>query len=299
MSIGNERNGFDCANGREPRRLIEYGGANESLLKWRVKAVQQQPMRQVSPDQLVQALMPIVTEANRVFDAGASMQSVLREAALAGFLMGRGATPAQAMETVLQWRMSGMAPALARQMRSDAGGAVRTLPAPAGAPGADMSPGTAAETARTLPMPVGGGTPLTPRDRETLGAQVQKFMQDQANAGLMYRELVAQTPGEDLKAYVQHALDDEQEHYRMLAQFHRELTGRTYDVQPQPTAFENLRAGLKMAMDGEYEAFEGYRSIYLRYHDPQIRDIFFRLMTDELEHATRFNYVLQALPAEG
>jgi len=238
--------------------------------------MQQQPMRQVSPDQLVQALMPIVTEANRVFDAGASMQSVLREAVLAGFLMGRGATPTQAMETVLQWRMSGMAPALARQMRSDAGGAVRTLP-----------------------MPVGGGTPLTPRDRETLGAQVQKFIQDQANASAFYQQLVEQVPGEDLKDYVQHALDDEREHYRLLTAFYRDLTGRTYEAQPQPTEFANLRTGLKMAMDDEYEASEEYRDVYLRYDHPQIRNLFFRLMNDELEHATRFNYVLQALPDEG
>ncbi|HYF79984.1 MAG TPA: ferritin-like domain-containing protein [Symbiobacteriaceae bacterium] len=197
--------------------------------------MQQQPMRQVSPDQLVQALMPIVTEANRVFDAGASMQSVLREAVLAGFLMGRGATPTQAMETVLQWRMSGMAPGLMRQMRSDAGGAVRTLPAPAEAPGAGMAPGAAGESARTLPMPVGGGTTLTPRDRETLGAQVQKFIQDQANASAFYQQLVEQVPGEDLKDYVQHALDDEREHYRLLTAFYRDLTGRTYETQPQPT----------------------------------------------------------------
>lgn len=246
--------------------------------------MQQQPMRSVSPDQLVQALMPIVAEANRVFDAGATMQSVLREAVLAGFLMGRGATPAQAMETVLQWRMSGMAPSLVRQMRSEAGMA---------------APGAPVEAPSTLPAPAAGaGTPLTPRERENLGAQIQKFMQDETNAAVLYRELVAQTPGEDLKAYVQHALDDEQAHYRMLGELHRELTGRTYEAEPQPTSFENLRAGLKLAMDGEYEAFEEYRSIYLKYHNPQIRDIFFRLMTDELEHATRFNYVLQALTDE-
>lgn len=260
--------------------------------------MQQQMMRQVSPDQVVQALAPIVTEANRIFDAGATMQSVLREAVLAGFLMGRGATPAQAMETVLQWRMSGAAPSLMRQMRSDAGGAVRTLPAPAGVPGTGEMAGTAGEAPRTLTAPMGSGEPLTPRDRETLGAQVQKFIQDQANASAFYRELVAQTPGEALKAYVQHALDDEQEHYRLLVAFYRELTGRTYEAEAQPTEFADLRTGLKMAMDDEYEASEEYRDVYLRYHNPQIRDLFFRLMNDELEHATRFNYVLQSLPGE-
>jgi rubrerythrin len=232
----------------------------------------------MSPEQVTQAMMPIVAEANRIFDDGATMQSVLREAVLAGFLMGRGAAPEQAMQTVLQWRMSGLVPSLVRQMRSDV---PRTLPAPAGA----------------LPAPAtGGAAPLTPRDRELLGTQVQKFIQDQANAAAFYRELMEQVPGQELKAYVEHALEDEQKHYQMLTQLYRELTGRTYEAQAQPTEFADLRTGLKMAMDDEYEASEEYRDVYLRYQNQQIRDLFFELMNDELEHATRFNYVLQSLP---
>jgi rubrerythrin len=48
-------------------------------------------------------------------------------------------------------------------------------------------------------------------------------------------------------------------------------------------------------MDNEYEAMEEYRNEYLRATDRATRNLWFELMTDELEHATRFNYALQVL----
>jgi len=221
------------------------------------------------PEQIIQALTPIISEATKVFDAGATMQSMLREAVLAGFLAGRGLTPAQAMESLLQWRLSRTVPSLQRQMRTGA-------------------PAAGAEQAAA-----GGGLSAAERDR--LATQVQKFMQDQANATAFYGQLLEQTPGEELKDYVRHAMEDEQKHYRVLGELYRELTGRTYETQAQPTEFANLRAGLKMAMDDEYEASEEYRDVYLRYNNLRVRDLFFELMHDELEHATRFQYVLQSL----
>lgn len=230
----------------------------------------QQPSRSVQPEQLVQGLMPIVTEATKVFDMGASMQSALREAVLAGFLVGRGLAPAQAMETVLQWRMARTAPSLAREMRTEA-------------------PTTMAV------IPTVDASALSDQAKSELVPLIQKFMQDQANAAAFYQELQNQVPGEDLKDYVNHAREDEQKHYRMLGELYRELTGRTYEATAQKIEFPDLASGLKRAMDDEYEAAEEYRDVYLKYNNRRVRDLFFELMTDELEHATRFNYVLQRL----
>lgn len=217
-------------------------------------------------------LTPLVTEATKIFDAGATMQSVMREAVLAAYLVGRGLTPTQAMETVLQWRMARVSPSLARQMRAEAPGATGAV-----------------VTAETVP----GG--LTEKERSDLVPLIQKFMQDQANATVFYGELIEQLQAEELKDYVREARDDEQKHYRMLGELYQTLTGRTYAAQPQPTAFASLTAGLKKAMDDEYAASEEYRDVYLKYNDRRVRNLFFELLTDELEHATRFNYVLQAL----
>lgn len=234
-----------------------------------------QGARQINPEQLVIGLAPLVAEATKIFDAGATMQSVLRESVLAAYLVGRGLTPTQAMETVLQWRMSRVAPSLARQMRAEAPGG-----------------GTAVAGGQTAGAVPGG---LTERERNDLVPQIQKFMQDQADAVAFYGELIEQLQAEELKDYVRHAREDEQKHYRMLGELYQALTGRTYEVQPRPTEFASLAAGLKLAMDDEYAAAEEYRDVYLKYNDRRVRNLFFELMTDELEHATRFNYVLQAL----
>jgi len=231
----------------------------------------QQGARQVNPEQLVIGLAPLVTEATKIFDAGATMQSVMREAVLAAYLVGRGLTPTQAMETVLQWRISRSAPSLARQMRADA-------------PGGGGSTSTSA---------VPGG--LTEQERAELVPLIEKFMQDQANATALYGELIEQLQAEELKDYVRHAREDEAKHYRMLGELYQTLTGRTYEAQPKPPEFASLAAGLKLAMDDEYAASEEYREVYLKYSDRRVRNLFFELMTDELEHATRFSYVLQAL----
>ena len=81
----------------------------------------------------------------------------------------------------------------------------------------------------------------------------------------------------------------------MLQDLYRSLTGRTFEAQVQPVEFASLAEGLKRAMDDEYEAMEEYRDVYLSTGNARIRNLFFELMTDELEHATRFNYALDVV----
>lgn len=249
-------------------------------------------------DRLVEALAPIVTEANQVFDAGAAMQSVLREAVLAGFLAGRGMAPAQAMQTVMQWQTSGLARSLARQGRAAGGGRPIGEPGGAGAgaqaqTGAGGQPGT--QAGGQVPL---AGRELTAAQRTELVPQLEKFIQDQATAAAFYQDLMDQTKPEEIKDYIRHAMEDEQKHYRMLQGLYRDLTGRTYTAEPAKVEYPTLAAGLKKAMDDEYEASEEYRDTYLKYDDRRIRNLFFELLNDELEHATRFNYALQVVTGE-
>lgn len=239
------------------------------------------------PDQVIDILRPVATEAMRVFDAGATLPSTLTEALLTAYLIGRGMAPATAAETVTQWRLSGRVRGLVRSMRTPAVGAGAEAP--------------------TMPAPA-TSTPAAPAQFETRPAtqapgltaqRLEKFMQDQATAAAFYGALIEQVADPALKDYIEHARDDEQKHYRMLNMLYRDLTGRSYQVQAQPVEFATPAAGLKRAMDDEYEAFEEYRAVYLGSDIRRVRDVFFELMTDELEHATRFNYVLQVLQAAG
>jgi rubrerythrin len=242
----------------------------------------------IHPDQLVQSMQPMVTEAMRVYDTGASLQSVLREVATASFLMGRGATPEQAMETVMRWRMSGLAPSLIRAQRAGTETGFGLASAP------PVTVGTATADA----MPEEGAAPEAESQGQQRASQpqlIEKFMQDEANAAAFYQALVDAIADPAVKDYVRHAMEDEQKHYRMLGDLYRRLTGRTYEARPEPPALTDVLAGLKQAMDNEYEAMEEYRNEYLRATDRAARNLWFELMTDELEHATRFNYALQVL----
>lgn len=141
-----------------------------------------------------------------------------------------------------------------------------------------------------------------PRHHEPEGARrpelirfIRGALQDEANAALFYTKLLDGTEDPIGKAYLRHIRDDEQKHFRMLSTLYEDLTGERYEVVPTETPFASLAEGYQKAMDDEYEAFEEYRSIYLHYDQEQIRRIFFELLTDELEHATRFNYLLQRL----
>lgn len=140
-------------------------------------------------------------------------------------------------------------------------------------------------------MEPGGESPLM-----ALVEAVRKNMQDQAAAALFYTALMEQAEIPIVREYIRHARDDEQKHLRMLGALHRELTGETYEPRPEPTPFGSLQEGLVTAMNNEYEAFEEYRRIHLTYRDECVSNIFFELMTDELEHVTRFIYALQVLP---
>lgn len=208
----------------------------------------------VHPDQVIQALTPAVEAATRALQTGASLPDVLKEAMLIGYLTGRGMTPAGAGSLIQAWRMAGVT--------------------------RELEPGRAAEGA---PAP----------QRRTLLGEVRKNMQDEATAAGFYSELMRQAKDPAVKEYIRHARDDEQKHYRMLADLHRSLSGQTFEAAPRPVSFRTLREGLKRAMDDEYEAFEEYRTIYLNQSNEQVRAVFFELMTDELEHVTRFNYALQ------
>jgi rubrerythrin len=314
------------------------------------------------PDQVLQALSPIAEEGMRIFDAGATLPSVMSEAILAAYLVGRGLSARQAMDTVLQWRMAG-APGLVRRQRTPQvtapGGAAMDAYGTADSTGfwamshlRPMGPGPAAEpVAETVPEEAAEGTPEAATEpaepveaaeqaappvaaappapgsppepvtqapagapplgrppaaqveearrwaasRQQLIQEIEKAMQDQATAAAFYQELMDQAGDPVVKDYINHAREDEIKHYRMLGDLHREIAGRPFDARPQKVEYANLAAGLFRAMNNEYEAMEFYRGIYLRNPEKRVRDVFFELMTDELEHATRFNYALQVL----
>lgn len=232
----------------------------------------------VHPDQVLVALAPIGEEAIRVYEAGATLPSVLREAVLAAFLAGAGVKPQAALELVNQWRNAGVSRSLVRVQRS--------RPQPV-----TITPAPPTPQAQALAPQAGAPQPLS--SRPDFEERIRQFMQDEATAAAFYRDMAEKTTVPAVRDYIKHAMEDEEKHYRMLGQLYKDLTGETYAVEPQPVSYATLAEGYKKAMDDEYEAMEEYREVFLAAGEGPVRNIFFELLTDELEHATRFNYALQ------
>lgn len=142
------------------------------------------------------------------------------------------------------------------------------------------------------PRPEPGATGV---GREGLVQRLEAYMKDQVTAAAFYRELEEAADDARVKEYLRHAREDEQKHYRLLRRRYQALTGRPYEAAPTQVTYASLTDGLFKAIDGEIEAFEEYRDEYLRQTEQQDRQLFFELMTDEIEHATRFNTALHIL----
>lgn len=160
--------------------------------------------------------------------------------------------------------------------------------------GRGLAPDHAASLARMWLSPRPSAAPASPKGGVS-PRLIERFMQDQVTAALFYRELRDLAPEKRMKDYIGHAMADEEKHYRMLGALYKVLTGKTYEATPKQVTYADLADGLKQAMDDEYEAFEEYRDVYLNAADRSIRNLFFELMTDELEHATRFAHVFHLL----
>lgn len=111
---------------------------------------------------------------------------------------------------------------------------------------------------------------------------------------LFYDYLISLAPSQEEKEIIQGIRDDERKHNQMFRSMYQELTGQTIPPQAE-VEFDKPKSyidGIRRALFGELAAMERYRDIRAglpsRYH----RDMVFEILTDELEHAQKYNYIL-------
>ncbi len=114
-------------------------------------------------------------------------------------------------------------------------------------------------------------------------------MKGEATAIHFYTQLMQLAKTNEEKLYISHALKDEQAHLQQFVHLYISLFGAQPVYQAESKTFSSFAEGLKIAREDEFEAYEQYRNTYLSTHDQHIRDVFFRAMTDEIEHALRFS----------
>lgn len=121
-------------------------------------------------------------------------------------------------------------------------------------------------------------------------ALLQEAINDEASAIQFYDQLVPGAPP-DYRDFVTHARDDEVTHLQMFRRLYRKLTGSEASVTPTATPLATYKRGVETAFRNELKAAELYRDMYLSTRIPKVRNVLFKAMTDEMEHAQRFSFL--------
>lgn len=128
-------------------------------------------------------------------------------------------------------------------------------------------------------------------DYERFIADLYKAIGDEAEAAEFYTMLMKCAPNDFARDQIKHARDDERKHYGQLSRLYWCLTGRRPMIPKPRVEKVSYKKGLRIALDDELEAAEHYRSMLLATGNFGIRDLLFEIMTDEMEHATRFAFI--------
>lgn len=122
---------------------------------------------------------------------------------------------------------------------------------------------------------------------------LKEAVQDERSDELFYDYLIRNAPSQEDKDIIQSIRNDERKHRKMFRHMYYCLTGKTMEVvepepfQPPATYLE----GLKRAIFGESGAVELYRKIYFTIPGKTFKNMVFEIMTDELKHGIRYNYL--------
>jgi rubrerythrin len=124
---------------------------------------------------------------------------------------------------------------------------------------------------------------------ESIKAAVQGEREDE----LFYDYLISVAPTKEEREIIASIRDDERGHNKMFRRIYMDFTGM--EVPPGGgETFEKPKSyleGIKKALFGELRAVEKYRAIRKALPIGPYRDILFDIITDEIKHSSKYNYL--------
>ncbi len=128
---------------------------------------------------------------------------------------------------------------------------------------------------------------------EALGL-VKQAVQGEREDELFYDYLISVAPTEEEVKIISDIRDDERKHNQMFREIYAYYTGielpraNNQDFK-KPDSYLD---GIRRAFFGELAAMERYRIIRAGMPSRYYRDMVFEILTDELKHADKYNYIL-------
>lgn len=134
---------------------------------------------------------------------------------------------------------------------------------------------------------------VPPKPDKKLLDMIQMGISDSAQTASFYKTLmnVLRIPN-DIEM-VRNTYLDELKHVKLLQEIYYIASGEKapeYTVTPVSLS-ENLLENLQKAIFDSLEAADFYRELYFSFLNLELRDMLFEILTDEQDHAIRFNFL--------
>jgi rubrerythrin len=122
---------------------------------------------------------------------------------------------------------------------------------------------------------------------------VMEAVQDERADELFYQYLLSVAPTQEEKEIIASIRDDERKHFGMFRNIYRDFTGQELpringEQFVKPASYVD---GIQRALFGELKAVEKYRNIRQCLPRGPYRDMMFEIITDEIKHASKWNYL--------
>lgn len=123
---------------------------------------------------------------------------------------------------------------------------------------------------------------------------IRSSVNDEAEDAAMYEALISMAPNNEAKEIIQNIRDDEKIHNRLLREIFTELTGVMLPANTEIANYPKLTYidGIKKAFMGELKAVEKYREILTYMPNKELYNKILYIMTDEMKHAMKYNYLI-------
>lgn len=136
--------------------------------------------------------------------------------------------------------------------------------------------------------------PTTYKTLEQALALMYDAVQGEAEDEMFYSYLISIAPTKNEKDIITSIRDDERKHNQMYREIYKHFTGKEIPT-PKNVDFDkpnSYKQGLTKALFGELSAVERYRDIRAGLPTEYYRDMVFEILTDELKHASKYNYLI-------
>ncbi|CAM4518284.1 ferritin-like domain-containing protein [Paenibacillus macerans] len=127
---------------------------------------------------------------------------------------------------------------------------------------------------------------------QNLIPDIVRAINGEYNAIICYEQLAGMAPNEEIKRRIMEIRQDEIRHYHSFLQLYASLTGTQATPRQTERCPADYRSGVIGAFLDEQKTVDQYLEIADKAHDPYIKELFKRTVSDEQNHAVWFLYFM-------